>query len=217
MQPHFLALLCGIIPLIALNGALIVSSYFGDTSFCIPYIEGCNSISRVARKEPAILLFRPLMTAQGMLMLFLWEYAYQWLRLNGDVESKRPLAMLWLGRLGVVFLVVYLTFLGTTGPVYEALRRFGIIFFFSFTGLAEFLFVSRLFKLEGQLLRGWLLAVCYMMLFLGLLDIIVTLSMSEPKFVKNAIEWNFGVLLAVFSLILAKVWKSFRVSYNHRA
>jgi hypothetical protein len=55
------------------------------------------------------------------------------------------------------------------------------------------------------------------MLLLGLLDIAVTLSMAEPKFVKNAIEWNFGVLLAVFSLILASLWKGFGVSYYHRA
>jgi hypothetical protein len=217
MQPTLIALLCGIIPLIALNGALLISSYFGETSFCIPYIEGCNSISRVARKEPAIFLFRPLMTAQGVLMLFLWEYAYRWLILHGDIKSKRPLAMLWLGRLGVVFLIVYLTFLGSSSPVYDVLRRFGIIFFFCFTGFAEFLFVSRLFKIEIKKHRRHLLWVCYTMLLLGLLDIAVTLCMTEPKFVKNAIEWNFGVLLAVFSLILASLWKGFGVSYYHRA
>ena len=54
MQPGSLVLSLILLPLLASNGAYLLSAYEGHIPWCIPYIEGCTTISRAASSGTAV-------------------------------------------------------------------------------------------------------------------------------------------------------------------
>ena len=53
MQPRILVIILTLLPLLACNGAYLLSAYEGFIPWCIPYIDGCTTISRAARSLQA--------------------------------------------------------------------------------------------------------------------------------------------------------------------
>jgi len=213
MQPAHIALLAAILPAIALIYAYIVSSFYGYVPTCFPFLEGCTSISRAARSEVAIFLFRALVMPGALALILFWSAAYSWLRLLGDSQSYRPRIMFVLGSLGAVALILYVTFLGTQGEGYRLMRRFGIIFYFAFTGFAQFLLVSRMYSIDAGRLsrytlraRRFALTCCMLLLLLALVSIGVSLAMEERFLAENVLEWNAALLMHLILFCMSWVW-----------
>jgi len=113
------ALLSGVLPIAAAHGAYLLNVYSSSELaaefICMPYLDGCVSISRAARSGPGLTPFRWVMLASVPLLLLTWWSARRWLgslRLGASVgqhvgkgraKDRRASAMAALGMIGAVF------------------------------------------------------------------------------------------------------------------
>jgi len=197
----------------AVHLSYLMSAGAGQVPVCFPYIEGCCSISRAARQAPAIHLFRAVMIPVATAMGALWWVAGQWLQRAGDGRSGARRWMVVTGMTGASALVLYATFLGTHGPAYDLLRRYGATIFFGFTALAEMLLAARLERLRrsersvvGTASGRPMLVLIAVMLTLGLADIPVSALVASDG-PENAIEWTFALVMMSWFAFLAAAWR----------
>ena len=110
MQPRTLALIITILPFLAFNGVYLLSAYEGTVPWCLPYIDGCTTISQAARSGNSIFIFRAVMIAHAVLLIWFWIYARNWLNLLYGRSMKVANVMLWLGVIAAIFLIIYIDF-----------------------------------------------------------------------------------------------------------
>lgn len=211
-----LALLAGLLPLVATVVATTLSMHQGLVPSCNPFWDGCTSISRAARHELPNILFRALMLPAATLQALVWVLVARWLVQTG--AAGRGVA--WIAPLGVVAgiaLVVYGSFLGTEGPVYRWLRQYGTVAYFGFTCLNLLLTgnaVQALVRVRRLSLPRWLehamVALAGTLVMLGLGNAIIAAVFGEPLKgrVENVTEW-WGALIFVlgFGAIAALWWR----------
>jgi hypothetical protein len=122
------------------------------------------------------------------------------------------------------FLILYCVFLGSSGDIYRLMRRFGVIFYFSFSYLAQVLLLNRLWdeRRAGRLplpsaVTSGMFAVTVAMLAMGLYSIPLGELISDPADRGiNIIEWNFALLLSGWYLLAWAAWRytGFRLSVS---
>lgn len=209
-----LALLAGLLPLVATVVATTLSMHQGLVPSCNPFWDGCTSISRAARHELPNILFRALMLPAATLQALVWVLVARWLVQTG--AAGRGVA--WIAPLGVVAgiaLVVYGSFLGTEGPVYRWLRQYGTVAYFGFTCLNLLLTgnaVQALVRVRRLSLPRWLehamVALAGTLVMLGLGNAIIAAVFGEPLKgrVENVTEW-WGALIFVLGFgAIAGLW-----------
>ena len=147
------AVLAGLLPIIAANAAFLINTGAGMES-CMPYWEGCMSVSRGVRTGPGLILFKVLALPTALAMILCWRQAGRWLTRTCDTGPARKKALVWMGVTGAVFYLVYAAWLGTEGEIYRWMRRYGVVFYFGLTGLAQLFLVSVLWKQRRSILRG---------------------------------------------------------------
>lgn len=221
MQPPKVALFVTLVPIFTANLVYLLSAGAGHVPTCIPYIEGCTSISRAGRSGDSIFIFRAAMICNAVFLLWYWRLSQLWLLQFESRPASRYRVMLWLGCIGAVFLILYADFLGTRGEMYRFMRRYGIIFFFSFTPLAQMILLKGVFRLCEQqklILRcRWVplfqLWLCVGMLGLGVLSVVLDYIGLKTDAVENVIEWNFALLMFCYFGGSYWLWKEtgFRV------
>ena len=143
MQPRTLALIITVVPFLITNIVFIVSAYEGYIPWCIPYIDGCASISKAARNGSSLFIFRATMIAYGVLLIWFWIYVRQWLDQLYGYRIAVANVILWLGIVGALSLIIYVDFLGTTGEFNRFMRRFGILLYFICIPLAQILLLRQ--------------------------------------------------------------------------
>jgi hypothetical protein len=223
MQPRTLALIITFLPLFAVNASYIISINADLVPSCIPYIEGCTSISRAARQGDAIFLFRASMIVHAVLLMWYWRIAQCWLnqlRTNGPVnQGRRSIqTMYYLGVVGAFFLILYADFLGTSGDFYRFMRRYGVIFYFTFTPLAQMIMVNQLFKLRkfplnGEIKLGALryqLTILVLILLMGLISVLLRYIYGPSFERENIVEWNYSLLLTASFACSIVMWKNLK-------
>lgn len=184
----------------------------GHIPACMPYWDGCVSISRAARHGLGNHLFRLAVLPCATLHLLTWWLARAWLRKPGGGTDRAGAALSMLGAASALALAVYAAFLGTDGETYRFLRRYGVVVYFGCGYLAQLLFM-RLAKRRGKLapgIAGAMLAVCVAMLGLGLASVVTGLVLADPALKdrwENAFEWQLGLLLVGWFVLLAILWK----------
>lgn len=205
--------------LVAAHLAWWLSVRDGHVPYCIPYLEGCTSISRAARHGPGNHLFRLLVLPCAVLVALHWCAAGQRLRL---LQARGGGALAWLGLAAAAALAVYATFLGTEGAAYQFLRRRGVVAFFACSYLAQLLFLraSAGPGPMGQGVRRMLVAICVAMLAVGLAHVagLALLPHAVQDRLENALEWHLGLLLACWFLVQAWGWRreGFGLSFGVR-
>lgn len=204
-----LPLTAALLLLAATHLALWLSIQAGHVPACVPYWEGCTSISRAARHGLGNHLFRLLVIPCAVLHGATWWLAGRWLR--NDDGNAATYWMLALGLFSASALAIYATFLGTDGEVYGFLRRYGVTVYFGFGFLAQLLLMRRarvLRRMPSVLLTGMAL-VCVAMLGLGVGNVIAGALVVEDSLrdrIENALEWQLGLLLVGWHLLLARGW-----------
>ena len=122
----WIAVLTAVAPTLTVNVCYLVSSTQSLVPACVPYLEGCTSISSAGRYGISYYLFKAGMVCSAALLVAYWR------RMSGHIlaESGRAAPMVAAtGTGGAVFLVLYTAFLGTEGDIYFLLRRFGTILY----------------------------------------------------------------------------------------
>jgi len=208
-----LAFGCGLLPIVIVHLCYALSIRGGFTASCIPYIDGCVSISATGRQGWGYFLFKAGMLPAAVLIAAFWLLATRYLRVLGD-SGPALRALVFLGIASAVFLALYTTFLGHKGDVYHLLRRFGVSLALGLGYLAQLLFAWRLAiahrrgsgAVPIRLLRG-LQTLLAVLLLLGLGSIPVSNFVADKDPIENAIEWTFCLLLWSLYLLTGYAWR----------
>lgn len=219
MRAGWIALLCWMLPTLAVGITYAISAGTGQVPTCFPFLEGCTSISGAARRDPSIHLFRAVMLPTASVMVAYWILVRHWLGQLGEHGRSRD----WITGLGIVgalFLILYVVFLGTDGRAYELMRRYGVTVYFAFTALAQLLLSARLRRLPVAAQRGIgsglvkaKVGFGAAMLLLGLVNIPAKNFFPEWP-VDNMAAWNFALLMHGYFGLTALAWRrtAYRIS-----
>lgn len=203
LRPATLALLAGLAPIVVVHVCYALSVQAGTVPLCLPYLEGCTSISRAARHGLANHLFKAVMLPVAALIGVFWYIAAAWLVSTTAKAGHRVAAMRLIGLIGALFLVLYATFLGVDGEAYRWMRRYGVTVYFSFTVLAQMLLAS---VLPPNGLRRALIATCGSMLLLGLASLPLQHFVTDRDALLNAIEWCYALLMSSGFVLVGIAW-----------
>jgi ABC-type multidrug transport system permease subunit len=209
-----LPLIAGIAPVAGITLAYWVGVNNDVLPSCIPYLDGCTSVSAAGRYLPGSLLFRSVMLPQSILLVFLWYLAARWLHSIAP-SSKAPGAIVVSGVVGALALVLYVTFLGTKAPFYEFMRRFGIYFYFLGTATAQLTLAIALLghakRTAARSIRKLAIAMlwlCGLPFALGILNLVLKAVLENPDFTENRIEWNSALLMQGYFIVLYIAWRT---------
>lgn len=193
----------GVLPVLTVN-LVYAWNLAAGLDGCFPYLDGCTSVSRGVRSGPGVWLFKVMAVPIAACMMLAW-----W-RLPPALRGR---AIIIMGITGAAFFLVYAMALGTDGEIYRWMRRYGVVFYFGLTGLAQLWLMSRLRRRLGSAVRiearwPWriLLTVAVVTWSLGVLSALKRRLFDDPEMVdrlQNALEWNFALGL---SLVFVALW-----------
>ena len=218
MQPRTLAILVIILPLLASNGAYLLSAYEGFVPWCMPYIDGCTTISQAGRSGYTIFIYRAVVMTYSVLLIWFWLYSKSWLELLHGHTTKIARIILWLGLAGSISLLIYIDFLGTTGEINRFMRRIGAMLYFTLTPLAQLLMLNQHYNIlrkkpevsiKPKVLQ-YQLIILLLMLIIGAISIFLAVTDNNTYESENIVEWNFSLLLTLYFLGMIFIWKDYR-------
>jgi hypothetical protein len=214
------ALLSGLLPILAAHGAYLLNIFQGSELAagyaCMPYLEGCVSISRAARSGPGLFLFRWVMLVSVPMLLLTWLFVQRWLAALDTRNDRRARAMAAMGFVGALFLVFYVTALGSEGEWYQLQRRYGVTIYFGGTALAQLLLVGTLWPMRRSVLEGryrtvllFTVLVC-LQWALGVASVFKRLVLDDPVLIdqiENVIEWWYALAMSLAFAAIAALLK----------
>lgn len=219
---HYLAWFVALAPFITTHVSYLWAASLGHLDWCFPYAWDCTSISATGRQLPEKLWFKLGMLPSALAAMLLWWCATSWLK---QIHTSRlrltVVFMPVLGTLAALFLMLYTVALGEEGNAYRLTRRIGIILSFSLTFMAQLLLVRLLAELSNTnrfaLLKVWyrrLLSVLLLLLFTGVLSVVLSMLLGEHyKKIENGFEWSMALMLNVFFVVLALMWRNINVRF----
>jgi hypothetical protein len=207
-----LPLFVGLSPILGITVAYWLNVDAGVLASCVPYLDGCTSISSTGRYMPGSLVFRAVLFPHAVLLVVLWWVSIGWLKSVSGVARGHK-AILICGVVGAVDLIVYVTFLGTTQDFYEFMRRFGIYFYFLGTALSQIILT---WSMPTSRLRSLMLVVIGTPFILGVINLLQKAVLSNPNNIENRIEWISAVLMQVWFVLLYFAWQKSGVAVSVR-
>lgn len=214
---RLLPLVTGLLPIVAIHLSLVVAINAGSIPSCIPYFEGCTSISAAGRYEPATFIFKPAMMSEWTVMVFYWLFNVAWLRSLANEANRDANTGRWIGIFGVagaLALIVYITFLGTQAPFYEFMRRFGVYLYFLFSVIAQIMLARHTISLSRALALSGLerigkaqMLLALIPFVLGALNLVLKATLADPDPAENVIEWFFALLMHVYFVLTFYAWR----------
>lgn len=210
-RPTLTLIACGLMPMAIIHLAYWLNIEHGaglDPAFiCNPYVDGCVSTSRAVRSGPGLLWFKAVMLPVAVLLVLSWRSLGAWMGcIVAAPERNQPKIRRWAVRLGIggaIALVFYVLFLGTEGPVYGWMRRYGVVFFFGFTALAQLLmarFVLHVYPAGAPRAAAMFLGVVCLEWAVGVFSVVKRFIFDNPDFIdrlENITEW---IMIAAMSL-----------------
>lgn len=209
-----LPLICGLLTLLSYHLAYLLAALSGHVEWCVPYFQGCSSISAVGRQPPEELVFKGLIICGLSLMVLVWVVNHQWLKVLGGTGCYRMAAITALGISGVLMLLIYVLALGEYGNTYASMRRIGVNLGAGFSYLAQLLMYGVLRQVRSRisvrLYRYWSVQV-WLVLVIGIGNVICKILIPEPvydAYLEDSFEWVLITLLCIYYLMLARAWRS---------
>lgn len=204
----WIPLAAGVAPIIVVHVCYAISVYAETVPLCLPYVEGCTSISRAARHGLANHVFKAVMLPCAGLMTVFWMMAAAWARELSPTRGRSAAAMRVIGITGALFLVLYAAFLGVDGDFYRWMRRYGVTVYFSFTVLAQMLLASLLTAhAPHAVLRRHLIVLALAMLGLGIASVPLQHVFDARDVAVNAIEWCYALLMSCGFCAVGLHWR----------
>lgn len=205
---RWLPLVAGVLPLVAMFGAFAIGVAYGTLPDCNPIIDGCRSISATGRQPPGSFLFRAIMMTQAVVLAFMWYLSWRWLRqLRPGIGRSYAACMLIAGIVNPVALIIYVTFLGTSEPIYEFMRRTGIYFGFLGIAVAQLAIALAMLRTELRALARLMLGIIVIVFAIGILNLVLKATLDDPDPAENRIEWIASILLQAWFFVLFVAWR----------
>jgi hypothetical protein len=211
-----LALAAGLLPAAAALIAFALALQEGLAPACNPFIEGCVSISRAARHGLPNHVFRALVLPAAVLQALAWLVQARTLSSMAPAARRSATALAVLGVAAGIALVLYGSFLGTEGPTYRWLRRYGTVVYFGGTCLAMLVLGRALQRLHTlgamHFPRGHeraLLVLFGAIVLLGLGNTLAGLwaDAALQDRIENATEWWGSLGLTLAFVAVADLWR----------
>ena len=193
---------CFIIPILTVTVSYLISIHLDLVPKCIPFFEGCTSISRTGRYEPVKYYFKFFMFVYVLFLFFYWNC------LIGYFQNENKILLYALSFSSLIFLILYLTFLGE-GKAYEFFRRIGIYIYILFIIFTQYFISRRIIKNKDFLKDKFdfkfvklknLLSLFLIIIGILLLPVLI-IKIDEYPNIKNIISWNYFVLVQLYFLI----------------
>lgn len=214
---RWLPFIVGVLPLIAMFGAFALGVAYEVLPDCNPLIDGCRSISATGRQPPGSFLFRAIMLPQAILLGFVWYLSVLWLRKLEPMPSNSTcMVILVAGVINVVALIIYVTFLGTTEPIYEFMRRTGIYFGFLGMAVAQLTIAIALLRTRLRRLAQAMLVISLAVFALGILNLFLKSVLADPDPAENRIEWIATILMQAWHFLLFVGWRRTQAAFSVR-
>ena len=212
---RWLPLIAGILPLVAMFGAFAIGVAYGTLPDCNPLIDGCRSISATGRQPPGSFLFRAIMLPQAMIFAFTWYLSWRWLRrLLPDIGRGYEIPLLVAGIVNPVALIIYVTFLGTSEPIYEFMRRTGIYFGFLGIAVAQLVIALAMLRTTLRSLARIMLGMSAFVFAIGILNLVLKATLDDPDPAENRIEWIASIVIQAWFLVLFVAWRRTGASFS---
>jgi hypothetical protein len=222
-----LPLLTGLIPLVAVFSSYWIAASAGNLPSCNPFLDGCTSVSATGRYPPATYLFKGAMLPQSIILSCYWLFNVAWLRALTITAGQVPRNTFIIGAFGVtgsLFLILYVTFLGSQEPFYEFMRRYGVYLYFLLNVLAQIILASKVLPVARQLgmqrlarLTKLQLALAWFPFVLGALNLVLKAVLENSDAAENRIEWIFAMQMQLFFMVSYFSWKETRFSVSFEA
>jgi hypothetical protein len=218
MNMRIVPLATGLLPIITIHTCYLLGFEYTSLPACIPYLDGCTSISATGRYPPASYLFKAVMMPCSVLLCVYWVLNAAWLRaidaaVGQSATHHRAISV--FGIAGAISLVVYVSFLGTSEPFYEFMRRFGVYLYFLFSVIAQLLLAiatMQLSRLPGyESLRGVAVAQLFLSISpfaIGILNLVLKAVLEDSDRVENSIEWIFALMMQLYFLLSFFAWRA---------
>jgi hypothetical protein len=207
-----LPLIACLAPLIGINLAYWIGADNNVLPSCIPYLDGCTSISSTGRYPPGDRLFRAVMLPQAAVLAFTWYFAALWLR-SLKPTSRAPTIIVVSGAIGALALILYVSYLASNDPFYEIMRSYGIYFYFVGTALAQLVLSLALDRSATQRAMVWVTVTPFV---LGIINLIQKEVLGSLNSNENRIEWIASLLMQVWFLLLWTAWRKTRFKIRVR-
>ena len=202
--------LLGVLAIIAGNLSFILSVNEGFVENCFPYFEGCASISKTGRQGLSFIIFKLMILPVMTLLSIYWFLSYNLIKKTIEVNKLALKIMMTSGVIGSIFGIIYASFLGSEGNIYQLLRRFGIYFFFLGTYLSQVLEVHLLFRSKKNLNSVYLKIMKFLSYVIGLviaLSIPIYGLIEEDDWLENVLEWNITLLIFIYFILVSLFWR----------
>ena len=176
-------------------------------SSCIPFLDGCTSISRSGRYYPVNVFFKFFLSLSGFLILFYWYYNYIFFKQKNRLIKFNFI----LGFLSVFFLFLYLIFLGDNSYYYKFFRRIGIFIYLLFS-VISCLILSIIYYKQKKLFNSIFVNLkLYLNCLLTCSGIILfpfmIVKIENISEIRNIISWNYFFLIQLNFLLTYLIWK----------
>lgn len=213
MKLYPIAVIAGLLPLIAIHLCYWLAASNGHVEWCIPYFHSCTSISAAGRQPPEFYVFKALMIPAAVFIAAYWWYTCQWLTALGCSGKHTRSIVLVIGIVGCLGLVLYSVMLGAIGDLYRLQRRLGVTTFFALTYLAQVAIIHLLGKIayvreQLRFCYSALKALSLMIFLLGIAALGIS-AYDEQIYdgVEDAFEWIVTLFLCLQVLIMAVLWR----------
>lgn len=157
------------------------------------------------------------MLPQSIVFGFLWYLSLKWLRaIRPDLGRSFRIAIGVAGLVNVVALIIYVTFLGTTEPIYEFMRRIGIYFGFLGMAVAQLLIAIAMVRTPLKPLAHTMLAISAVVVLVGILNLVLKSVLADPDPAENRIEWIAAILMQLWFFVLFVAWRRTSIDISVR-
>lgn len=203
-----LSLWAAILPLVTFNVSYLIAAGLEHVPTCIPYIEGCTSVSSTGRHLPESLIVKAGILPSAAILLLFWYRCATFLQLGGRGPSWVA-AMRVIAVLVMLSLIVYGLTLGMREELYRDIRRIAIDSFALSNFASQLLFVIAYRPMRiatTRTLFRWLVVLCLALPTLGIISEVAKLVGAPRHAANNIIAWNAAVLLCGYLIIVGRVW-----------
>lgn len=226
MMLRILPLVTGLVPIVAVFISYWIAASTGNVPSCNPFIEGCTSVSATGRYPPASYLFKGAMLPQSIILSCYWLFNVAWLRALTISAGRVPRNTYAIGTFGVtgsLFLILYVTFLGSQEPFYEFMRRYGVYMYFLLNVIAQITLASKVLPVARTLgiqrlirLTKLQLVLAWFPFALGALNLVLKATLEDSGPAESRIEWIFAMQMQLYFIVSYFSWKEtgFRAAFD---